>query len=578
VVELQPNRQDDTLSGGLALLASVEQDTPSSLSNAGAIVTAITSEQHLVALACALGAGQFGGQLSRQERALCASASRLEIPNAVIDGAMRLIRAGGDPLGEVLYALRSGEERRGVGAYYTPATLVESMNEWLLAHPIDRVVDPGCGSGRFAAYIARRHPGLPITAIDADPIATLMTRAALAVLNTEAKVSHHNYLTFKLPRISGMTGFVGNPPYVRHHDLDAKAKVWAAKTARRLGIPNSGLAGLHVLFYMATAILMRDGDVGCFVTSAEWLDVGYGAMLRRLLTGRLYLESLALVAPDADQVFDDALATALVATFRAGGTRGIAAAQIARTPSAIDLTDRSMGLAHDTLAAATRWGPLLRGEMAAMPSHLVPLSTLARVHRGIATGANDFFVLTRERATELGVLPWCRPAITRAEEILTSNGVIRDGRERRLILLVPANIDRACHPQLDSYLKQGEEELRGKDGDRLPVAHTYLASHRKPWWYLGPVKTPAIVASYMARQAPAFAHNPDGLLPLNVAHGIYPNAPLTDSQALALVRQLNEARGSFRGRGRTYHGGLEKFEPREMESLLVRLDGADGST
>ena len=43
------------------------------------------------------------------------------------------------------------------------------------------------------------------------------------------------------------------------------------------------MAGLHLHFFLKTAPLARDGDIGAFVTSAEWLDVNYGAALRRLL-------------------------------------------------------------------------------------------------------------------------------------------------------------------------------------------------------------------------------------------------------------------------------------------------------
>lgn len=367
------------------------------------VAAAISSERHLVALACALGAAECGGPFSRQERALCTEAGEITIASEIVAAAAHAIRAGRDPLGEAFCTLRSGETRRGVGAYYTPAPLVEAMVDWLLATPLDQVIDPGAGSGRFAAAVARRQPGLPIIAIDADPLATLMTRAALAVLNANATVFHQDYLTFERPQRAGVTGFVGNPPYVRHHDLSVEAKAWAANAARRLDIPVSGLAGLHVLFYMATALLMRAGDVGCFVTSAEWLDVGYGQMLRQLLTDRLALTSLALVAPDADQVFADALTTALVAGFRASGPHEPVAVQLARSIAAIDLTDRATTLAVDTLSKTSRWGPLLRGESIPASTHAPILGAIARVHRGIATGANDFFVLTRDRATTLVV-------------------------------------------------------------------------------------------------------------------------------------------------------------------------------
>lgn len=571
MIERQSDSRDERMGDcGIAEPSSRTYSTAVYLPLPFSVSSAVASERHLVALACALGAESWGGRLSDQEHALCADARAIAIPSHLVEEARCAIRAGHDPLGDALCRLRSGEQRRAAGAFYTPMPLVESMAEWLLACGIDRAVDPGCGSGRFAAYVARRRPNLPIVAIDADPVATLMTRAAMAVLTANAMVHHHDYLTADLPMIVGKTGFLGNPPYVRHHDLDAATKAWAVRTARDLGIPVSGLAGLHVLFYMKTAGLMRNGDMGCFVTSAEWLDVGYGEMLRRLLTERLSVSALALVAPDSDQVFDDALTTALVTGFKRGSRPGSVAVQMAHSAASIDLEGQSRVLAYETLAAAPRWGPLLRDEVVATAEHLVPLGRIARVHRGIATGANSFFVLTRERARDLGVLPWCHPAITRAEEILSSGGVIHNSPARRLLLMVPADIDRLAHPQLDAYLKQGEALPNSKSGNVSP-AHSYLATHRTPWWNLGPARAPAIVASYMARQPPAFAYNPDGLVLLNIAHGIYPHKPFTAQQALALTGQLNEARSRFKGQGRTYHGGLEKFEPREMESLLVAV-------
>jgi hypothetical protein len=73
----------------------------------------------------------------------------------------------------------------------------------------------------------------------------------------------------------------------------------------------------------------------------------------------------------------------------------------------------------------------------------------------------------------------------------------------------------------------------------------------------------------MARRPPAFALNPDGLAVINIAHGLYPVRPMTAGQLAALVAHLNASASTYRGAGRTYHGGLEKFEPSEMEALLV---------
>ncbi|MBI3973965.1 MAG: hypothetical protein HY332_22025 [Chloroflexi bacterium] len=223
-----------------------------------------------------------------------------------------------------------------------------------------------------------------------------------------------------------------------------------------------------------------------------------------------------------------------------------------------------------TFLEAPRWTPLLRnGEAAAQRGDRVRLRQVARVHRGVVTGANDFFILTPEQAHEHGVAEWCRPAITRGEEVLESNGIVRAGPGRRLLLDLPRDIDRRAHPRLDAYLRKGGIAEAGK----VPITQRYIASRRRPWWYLGTLPAPPIVVSYMARQAPVFALNPDRLAVVNIAHGLYPTKPLTEDQLAALVEYLNRVRDSFRGSGRTYHGGLEKFEPGALEALLLPSDG-----
>jgi hypothetical protein len=74
----------------------------------------------------------------------------------------------------------------------------------------------------------------------------------------------------------------------------------------------------------------------------------------------------------------------------------------------------------------------------------------------------------------------------------------------------------------------------------------------------------------MARRPPVFVRNLVEARHINIAHGLYPrdpgmDAPLLDQLALWLSRTVTSASG------RTYAGGLTKFEPGEMERLLVPL-------
>jgi hypothetical protein len=71
----------------------------------------------------------------------------------------------------------------------------------------------------------------------------------------------------------------------------------------------------------------------------------------------------------------------------------------------------------------------------------------------------------------------------------------------------------------------------------------------------------------MARRPPAFVRNLAEARHINIAHGLYPRETFTSEILDNLARYLSRA-VSVRD-GRTYAGGLTKFEPREMERLIV---------
>lgn len=54
---------------------------------------------------------------------------------------------------------------------------------------------------------------------------------------------------------------------------------------------------------------------------------------------------------------------------------------------------------------------------------------------------------------------------------------------------------------------------------------------------------------------------------LNIAHGLYPREAFSEAVLGNLASYLS--RNVSLTEGRTYAGGLTKFEPREMERLLV---------
>lgn len=531
------------------------------------VLTASTeADQELARIALEFSAADFGGPLSSGELDLVNAARALPRPSdASVRDIRAAVRAGADPMGDLLLALRTRAERRPHGVFYTPTSIVRPIVDWVLSRKPSRVVDAGCGSGRFALEIAKRQPLLPILAIDIDPLATLVARANLGLVKANgAQILNVDYLTWPYQNTDGSTAFLGNPPYVRYRELKQSTRDWAFAASRATGGPVAGHVGLHALFFLATSFKARPGDIGSFVTSADWLDTRYGSVVRSLFLDGLGGCVLNLLDPRTAAF--DAQTTVLVSNFEVGSTPRAVSVSFVKSTRQLSTVGLGRLVPIERFRETNRWSPLLKSKPHNRNTRCVaPLSDLVSVHRGLATGANAYFVLTRQRAHELGLDSWCRPAITSAREIQTSNGVVHDNPSLRVVLVIPSDLKRELFPALDNYLSVGETALDGNS----PICERYLTSQRKPWWSLAIKHVPPIVSTYMARQPPIFASNPDGLVVLNIAHGLYPKALLGNEARRRLVVFLNGCRDLFRGHGRIYHGGLEKFEPRDLRSVRL---------
>jgi len=173
-------------------------------------------------------------ELTKPERALIEDSA--QVSASVVDEFRSAISLGEDPLGQNFTRLKSAAKRRPMGATYTPKALVMAMTDWVtLQHP-SRVIDPGAGSGRFIVAAGRALPKASLIAVEVDPQAALMLRANLRVagLDRRSQVIVGDYCDVKLPPFTGKTAFLGNPPYVRHHDIVNERKCWLADAANQL--------------------------------------------------------------------------------------------------------------------------------------------------------------------------------------------------------------------------------------------------------------------------------------------------------------------------------------------------------
>jgi hypothetical protein len=213
---------------------------------------------------------------------------------------------------------------------------------------------------------------------------------------------------------------------------------------------------------------------------------------------------------------------------------------------------------RERLEAERRWSHLTRPVRTGPPG-FIELGETCRVHRGQVTGANKVWIAGGHSVD----LPQSvlYPSVTKARELFRAGKVLEDATPLRKVIDLPVDLDIFEGPErrvIDRFLARAR---------RMGADKGYIAKNRKAWWSVGLREPAPILATYMARRPPAFVRNLADARHINIAHGIYPREPLGDRILVNLVEYLSTA--TSLADGRTYAGGLTKFEPREMERLMV---------
>lgn len=514
------------------------------------------SEGELLGLAVALGARDVAVWSAAEERLAKTAKS---VPSSVAMQIETAITAGQDPLGTEFCKTRTNVNRRETGATFTPDAIVEAMVDAFADCEPQRIIDPGSGSGRFLLAAAKRFPKAELIGVEVDALPAMLARANLAVLGlaNRARIMLSDYRDADLPRVDGKTLFIGNPPYVRHHRLDARWKQWLTDEASKRGLNASQLAGLHVHFFMATVTKAAKGDYGAFITAAEWLDVNYGSLVRELFLDGLGGKRIVVIEPTA-LPFPDAATTAAITYFDVGAKPKNIKLKRVRSLDELKETNGNYVVHRERLEALQRWSHFTRPARKG-PVGYLELGELCRVHRGQVTGLNKLWI-EGEHSAGLPDSVLFR-TVTKARELFRAGPVLMDASILRRVIDLPVDLD-----ELDSAIRRFVDRFLAKA--KREGAHLgYVAANRKAWWSVG-LRNPApILTTYMARRPPAFVRNRAEARHINIAHGIYPREKLTDRVLTRLVEYLGKS--VCMTQGRTYAGGLTKFEPREVERLLV---------
>lgn len=462
--------------------------------------------------------------------------------------------------------------RKQYGQFFTPAPVADVLARWVApAHP-RRLLDPALGTGVLARAMRRYVPAAHLTGYDVDAhILSWWRKAGEATSADDVQCQdflRHNWA-------ARYDGIIANPPYLKFHDYDNLPAIQLVE--QEAGVKLTGFTNLYALFIIKAISQLAMGGRAAFVVPSEFLNADYGVAVKQFMVAHGSLRHVVVV-DFRGSVFADALTTACLLLFEHQpdvGATGIAFSALA-SPIALDNwvpADASNLVPLAELDPTVKWRryyqPKGEGEGCSATARygpLVPFRTVGKVSRGIATGANDYFVFSKSKAQRWGLslAHSLRPCVARSADVpgsfFTADAFERLSAADRPVFILdlgPSPADEAAR----AYLVEGETQ--GISTKHLPAA-------RRPWHRPENRLPSPIWVTVFNRGGLRFVRNETNTLNLTTFHCVYLNLFFQHRLELVMAYLLTDiAKEIFADNRREYGNGLEKFEPNDLNNALM---------
>lgn len=470
------------------------------------------------------------------------------------------------------------EALRQKGQFWTPDWVAEAMASYALSGGSTHVFDPAVGAGAFfrAAKRVAAERGRTVTLLGAEIDGEALQEARRNGLSAEdlARVLPHDFVL--QPPEPGFDAVVANPPYIRHHRLPADVKAKLRSLGRELlGVTLDGRAGLHVYFLLRALQKLNPAGRLAFIMPADTCEGVFSPALWDWIASRYRLEAVVTFAPEASPF--PGVDTNPVIFFI---TNEPPAEHLSWAKCLVpDTNQLKVWVASGFLEAGGAMeihgrptAEALSTGLSRPPAQMIAgapvLGDHARVMRGIATGANEFFFLTAERAAELQIPDeFLVPAVGRTRDVTGDEVTFEDinalsAKGKPTLLFSPDGRPLDLFPEpVRRYLQHGES---------LGIHRKSLIATRRPWYKMEKRAVPPFLFAYLGRRSARFIRNRAGVVPLTGFLCVYPHS--RDDlfvEKLWKVLRHPETVANLATVGKSYGSGAIKVEPRALERLPI---------
>lgn len=451
----------------------------------------------------------------------------------------------------------SPEHRKSLGQFFTHQKVANFMVNWVLGSGIQKLYDPAFGLGAFRP----EDQSIAFTASELDDKVISYYRDYSG--QDISFLSKEDYL-----RSWGKShsNIVCNPPYMRFQKFINREKV-LQEFNKNLKLRLSGYTNTASAFLLKSISELDGRGRLCYIMPLEFLNTGYGTLVKERLIEKGHLFGIINLECEKD-IFPDATTSVGIILYDCK----LASSEVCfySLKSLDELEDfracePSTVIEAKKLDAKAKWLPYFKTSSIQFDEkQTVCLDYYGRFSRGIATGANEFFVFSKSKAKKLGLLQDDYVAcVTRSPQIsrpiFTENDLDQciDGDKPVFLFSVNGSASKAAR----EYISIGESH---------GYHQRFLTKHRNPW-YKTELRSPSpLLLGVFSRGGYKIIRNTSRALNLTCYHGFIPNLfGLQYVDHLFLYFMSKVGREIVSLSMRTYGDSLDKFEPNDLNTSMV---------
>ncbi|WP_207679901.1 HsdM family class I SAM-dependent methyltransferase [Desulfonema magnum] len=462
--------------------------------------------------------------------------------------------------------------RKKFAQFFTPEPIAQIMVNWLLGNDkISSLLEPAFGLGVFSRLFLKNQKRIQITGFDVDPV---IFEIAKQNFNDFSNVNLllEDYIFNDWD--TKYDAIVCNPPYFKFHDYQNKSAL--EKIRNKLKINLSGFTNIYTLFLLKSIYQLNEKGRIAYIVPYEFLNSDYGKYVKKYLLTSNTLRHI-IIFDFKQNVFDDALTTsAIVLLAKDKNDKHICFSkindirQLNEISTIINEYPNTIGkntIDKKVLNPNIKWRTYYQRQRSQEYKNLIPFKDMAKVVRGIATGANDYFAFNKEKAKKYSINEnFLLPCITKSKDTDTS-------------LFTSEHFERLKKKNANIYLFNAGKKITDENvlryidiGLQAGIHQKYLTSKRNPWYLLENRPPAPIWAGVFNRNGIKFVRNEAKISNLTAFHCIYPVSNLfsnVETDLLFAYLLTDIAKQIFNDNRREYGDGLKKFEPNDLNNALM---------